>query len=502
MVVATTALPTRKTRKKPQPTDQPAAVETAPETAGGQDLPDSETDIQRLSARLRSFGFDVPAALIEQWDGTTFTNIELILSRWQDEFDRANAGEPITDSDRTLIPAILEGMESVSPELAQLAKDNAQVAANAKASADCNLYPVGSLLSAIWLEAFTAGTPTEAKRGSPPDLTVPANAAELQAAKERREADAKVDRERQQQIAIESALCDMEEAVTHQEELAEQLVDMKAEMKELKSSYDNAVVRGQKASKALRRARAGIFERTLPFPKDAKPASLEVPDQDIGGKASTKPKVDEGAFISLDHLVKGDLQEFIPGTPEDKGISAKQADTLKKAVDGDTIGKLEAFQRSKGEWWTKEISGFGKETVTKLQDAHEIVRRKFPVPEPDEMEEAPATTAESDPPVIAAEEALAQLDKLIDRCEVVGEECESDDGVEFLDSVAKQADSMYDTIDKLGNVTPDQTRAIINWEAGVEKWATGETVPATAGENFGDDLDVPDANGEEDEDDE
>lgn len=494
----------RKSRTKSK-NDAPPVDETAvAEAAGGQDstTSETETDVDRLAARLKSFGFDVPLALIGQWDGPTFTQIELTASRWQDEFDRANNGEAIPEADRTPVPAVLLAQESVTPDLQKLAQDNAIVAAKADQTVGSNLYPPASALAKIWLTAFEEAkgeAPAAAKNDQPTGGNA-TNAAELNA---KREADAKADKDRQQQLAIEAAQRDMEDAVTHQEELAEQIVDMKAEMKELKSAYDNAVVRGQKAAKALRRARAGIFERTLPFPRDAKrDDSLDVPDQDVDGQgrsaaaaAKPTPKVDEGAFVYLDHLVKGELQAYIPGTPEDRGLSEKQVEKLKEAIGGDTIGKLEEFQRSKGEWWTREINGFGKETITKLQEAHEIVRRKFPIPEPGEVQEA-ATETTPATVTLTTDEALERLAALVEKCESIAETCESDDGVEFLTSVGEQASSMQETIEEHENVTADQSRAIVNWEAGVAKWDKGE--PIGAADDDEEELEVPDADEGED----
>ena len=300
----------------------------------------------------------------------------------------------------------------------------------------------------------------------------------------------KADQERQQQLAIEAAQAEMEEAASHQADLEEQLIDMKSEMKEVKAAFDNAGARVRKASRALARAREGIFERTLPFPKESG-KSIEVPDQNVGSDGVARPAArDEGGFVSLDYLVKGDLQEFIPGTPEDRGLSEKQVEKLKSIV-GETIADLEKFQQKKGQWWVKEIEGFGPETITKLQDAQEVIRRKFPIPSPDDAtpdtDEAESDSAEP----IPASDAIGRLGDLVAGCDDVIASVTHTEGVRFARSVKKQAESMATGLAAKDTATVDQVRAICNWEHGISKWLESND------EGITEDLDVPDVNGDD-----
>lgn len=533
MVTKTTK--TRAKKSKAEPAAE-QAVETPPAAAaGGPASSDSLSEAKDLSLQLAAFGFEVPEPVIAQWSGETFKQIARVVLRWQEEQEASFKGNAFPDDERTGVPPLLSELEfALTPEVAAAAIEAAQRMKAANLTS--NPFPPESGIAKVWQDAFSAAdapaaAPAETSEASnteaettaaapaepvqvaaqPADVSPPAEpappaktnaelAAELNA---KRAAEASEERERQQQLAIEAAQHDMEEAVTHQEELAEQIIDLKAEMKELKSAYDNAVVRGQKAAKALRRARAGVFERTLPF-REIRDETLDVPDQNIGGKqlapaaapaaaATAAPLVDEGANIDLEYLIKGQLQEYIPGTPEDRGLSAKQIEKLKEAIGGDTIGKLEEFQRNKGEWWTTSIDGFAKATITKLQDAQEIVRRKYPIPSADDRpaaaaeqpaEQATETPAEPDQPPMDCEEARQTLQAIIKMCDEVEAGTTNLDGVRFVRSVKTQAGDMFEGIKDLDfeQVTADQSRAIRNWFTGVEAWHE------KLGTDFGDGL--------------
>lgn len=534
MVTKTTK--TRAKKSKAEPAAEQAAETPPAAAAGGPASSDSLSEAKDLSLQLAAFGFEVPEPVIAQWSGETFKQIARVVLRWQEEQEASLQGTPFPDDERTGVPPLLAAMEfALSPEVAAAAIERARQMKAANLTS--NPFPPESGIAKVWQDAFSAAdapaaAPAETSEASnteaettaaapaepvqaaaqPADVSPPAEpappaktnaelAAELNA---KRADEARAERERQQQLAIEAAQHDMEEAVTHQEELTEQIVDLKAEMKELKSAYDNAVVRGQKAAKALRRARAGVFERTLPFRESSRDESLDVPDQNIGGKqtaptaapaaaAPAAPLVDEGASIGLEYLTKGQLQEYIPGTPEDRGLSAKQIEKLKEAIGGDTIGKLEEFQRNKGEWWTTSIDGFAKATITKLQDAQEIIRRKYPIPSADDRpaaaaeqpaEQAPETPAEPEQLPMDCEEARQTLQTIIKMCDEVEAGTVNLDGVRFVRSVKTQAGDMFEGIKDLDfeQVTTDQSRAIRNWFTGVEAWHE------KLGTDFGDGL--------------
>lgn len=470
----------------------------APET-------DKSEDFKSLSLALSSFGFSAPAELIGQWSTADRAEVIEAVDMWKGDFNLARQGVPLNKK-RTAIPPLLKSLEGVSPLDARAAVKIAIEDCKAGRSKDNNPYPVGSAISTVWLLAFMNppsadidGVTCELDFGNGktvafPDLSVAAkakpNAEQAAAIEADREAARKADNERQQQLAIEAAQAEMEEAVAHQADLEEQLTDMKSEMKELKAAFDNAGTRARKASRALARARDGIFERTLPFPREST-KSLEVPDQNVGSDGVARPAVrDEGGFVSLDHLVKGDLQEFIPGTPEDRGLSEKQVEKLKSIV-GETIADLEKFQQLKGQWWVKEIEGFGPETITKLQDAQEVIRRKFPIPSPDDAtpdtDEAESDSAEP----IPASDAIGRLGDLVAGCDDVIASVTHTEGVRFARSVKKQAESMATGLAAKDTATVDQVRAICNWEHGISKWLESND------EGITEDLDVPDVNGDD-----
>ena len=197
-----------------------------------------------------------------------------------------------------------------------------------------------------------------------------------------------------------------------------------------------------------------------------------------------------GLLISLDHLVKGDLQEYIPGTPEDMGISNKQCESLKGVV-GDTIGDLEKWQRENGggQWWRKALKekgvGLGGAAGDKVADAYDVIRRKYPMPSPgDEPTALPAATpaaveTEAKPkikakakPAADTEDARAvkRLTALIKRALDISSVCTDVKGSAFCTSVANEAGKIQTTIERTKEVTGPQLQAMDSWETAIEKW--------------------------------
>ena len=112
--------------------------------------------------------------------------------------------------------------------------------------------------------------------------------------------------------------------------------------------------------------------------------------------------VDSGGATALTTLIGKNLKNACPSHYRDGvGLSEKQVETLSKAIDGEkTIAGLEKFQRT-NPIWHQSIKGFGEAAITKLQDAHEILRRAFPIPSPDDKPKPP-TPAQSSTTAAAA----------------------------------------------------------------------------------------------------
>lgn len=551
MTTATKESKSKSKRKAAQAESPPAAETTVAADAGGPVSTDSTDELGILTARLADFGFPVPRPIVDRWPAETQTQITRVVKRWIEEFLAVKNGTPIVIEDRTDVPPLLTSFEAVDELTAKKAVHEAGETATAitaeSDAATLNPYPPGSALAKIWLEALTAArtkpaqpAPEPAKSTDPAPVpaavapAAPASAApptNLVTASELNQQRAEREREtrlRQHQLAIEAALMELEEASRHVAEIDDEIAEAKTQMGELTASLKNARMRAYKASKALDRARDGVFDRSaLPFRKGPENhPTLDVPDQDIDGKpeaaapvaAPPSPKVDDGAFVSLDHMVKGDLQEFIPGTPEDKGISAKQCEALKKIV-GENVGDLEKWQKNNGggEWWRKALKdkgvGLGGAACDKLVEAHEIIRRKFPIPSPDDVASDVQQQSSTAPTYVlpTPEEAVERIGKLCKRAESLAATCESDSGVKFLLDVATEANKRRDTILETGKVTEAQAMAIVGWEEGIEKWAgdgAAETVSDAVEEDeaaFGegvveddDSLDVPGADGDDD----
>lgn len=102
----------------------------------------------------------------------------------------------------------------------------------------------------------------------------------------------------------------------------------------------------------------------LPFPEDDPAHGIE----------------DEGAKLPLECLTLAGYE--IPEKYAEmniKGITATKAAAIAEQIEGSTLGDLEAFQREHQDW-DRQISGFGEQWITRLQDAQMVIRELFPVP--------------------------------------------------------------------------------------------------------------------------
>lgn len=115
-----------------------------------------------------------------------------------------------------------------------------------------------------------------------------------------------------------------------------------------------------------------------------------------GGTPQPSTAEDIGGKKPLTILIGKNLKKECPSHHRDGvGLSEAQVETLSKAIDGEkTIANLEKFQRT-NPIWTRSMNGFGEAAITKLQDAHEIVRRAFPIPSPDEKATPPSNATET-----------------------------------------------------------------------------------------------------------
>lgn len=120
----------------------------------------------------------------------------------------------------------------------------------------------------------------------------------------------------------------------------------------------------------LQGIRNGEVQPGLPFVRDMK-TTKKAGGKGAKGDAAERagePQVDQGAAKPLEDLI-----EF--------GMTKAKVDALIETVGGKTIGHLEKYQRENIHW-TTDTKGFGEEWITKLQDAHEQLRRRFPMPDP------------------------------------------------------------------------------------------------------------------------
>lgn len=477
MSTATTTRSTARRMRAQKPDDD---VTQVADPAGEQPLKDSHRTEKTLDQRLAVFGFKADP----DWSAQVTSDATALLDSWELDMIEVGRGIPIAVERRLSVPSWLDGLKCETSEQIVAASQAGRNAAGVPdMTSDFNPYPVGTALADAWDDALVkavskqnepvASEPVAEPTNSRPEIPAPAKPApETPAERQARE----------QQEAIEALQAEMEDANSDAADLDDRLDSLKSELKGVKADFDDACLRGRQAARKLKMARRGFFDRpsaqkTLPgLSKD--PVQPPFNGDSLDVDLPSGPPVDEGAAISLDYLKKGDLQEYIPGTPEDRGLSGKQVENLKEAI-GQTVGDLENFMKDNGggEWWLRALGdkaeGFGKATRDKLVDAYEIIRRKFPMPSPDDVpsEPSPASPVRSSDDV---KHAIEQLGIVINDCESYQEEpAAHEDGKTFCASVAKRAAEVKQTIIEKQEVTQPQADAIKAWRTAVDRWFDG-----------------------------
>jgi hypothetical protein len=441
------------TKRKPK-TETPATETADGEAAGAATLTaSSETGVQELCEALRKCGFCLFTA--ESLDDITDDELAELetdtLVAWGNEGNEGRAGRG--EALRTPVPEFLRRYEGVDAETASEVTRLATQAVAAGHVAQDNPFPPGSLIAGIWLESWRLAI-------SKAEAVTPVNPPAIQAARE------KTDRAAEQRQLIEDLQAQIEANLGAERDAIQRYNHHKAKAKSAKQDCDDVAVENRELYEKLQDAREGRMpaQRALPFKE-----TFDVPDQGVA-TSPPAPLVDTGAFISLDMLVKGDLQEFIPGTPEDMGISNKQCESLKGVV-GENIADLEKWQRENGggSWWRKALKekgiGLGGAAGDKLADAYDTIRRKFPMPQ---AGDEPAAPAEPTGPVA---DAVKRIKALILRAGELAASCDDTGGAKFCQSVATEAGKILLTIEKTQAVTGPQTAAMDSWDDAVEKWA-------------------------------
>ena len=477
--------------------EQPATETTDAVSAGAASLTGmSEAAARTLSDELKPYGFGrATPTVITAWRDVSQTDILDVIEKWDNESNEAEDGRGLPAAQRTPVPEILKGLEEIDADMAgEASKWGAEAVADNHAEKDCP-FPPDTALATIWLESFKAS------------LAIAPSPA-LKAARER------TDRAAELRAAIEDFQARMEVASARAREFKQAGEYHKGKVKSNAANYQDALAENDAASQGLENARNGVLplkrtplagssassggflpgQRALPFGE-----SLEVPDQDISSTPATP--ADVGLLISLDHLVKGDLQEYIPGTPEDMGVSNKQCESLKGVV-GDTVGDLEKWQRENGggQWWRKALKekgvGLGGAAGDKVADAYDVIRRKYPMPSPGdeptalpaavETEAKPKTKAKAKPAADTQDvQAVKRLTALVKRALEISVACTDAGGAGFCSSVATEAGKIQTTIERTAEVTGPQLQAMDSWETAIEKWVHEDDF---GGEMLEDDL--------------
>lgn len=158
----------------------------------------------------------------------------------------------------------------------------------------------------------------------------------------------------------------IDDAEAHVRRMEGNVEAVKDDLKEAKESLGFAI-------KKLREAIVNPPNELLPFPEDD-----ELFDDD---SVDPEPAEDVGAKLPLIVLAFKDDEQISNLAKERavKGLTVKRVESLAEQIEGSTIGDLEKHQRE-NPFWNADLKGFGEEWITRLQDAHMIVREVYPMP--------------------------------------------------------------------------------------------------------------------------
>lgn len=152
--------------------------------------------------------------------------------------------------------------------------------------------------------------------------------------------------------------------------------EAKAHAGETRKAADAKQARCNSIMAEIDAIRSGEYQFELPFGGE-----MTVTFNGKSKPAATTTSVDQGASRPLEDLI-----EF--------GMTKAKCEKLAEAINGETVGDLEKFQREH-EFWNRDLPGFGEEWITKLQDSQEQLRRRYPMPDPTLTTSEKAATVET-----------------------------------------------------------------------------------------------------------
>lgn len=135
---------------------------------------------------------------------------------------------------------------------------------------------------------------------------------------------------------------------------------------------------------------------------------------------------------------------------------------LEAQPDINTVRALRDFINADDQWHRK-IKGLGETWIDKLTDALTAYYTAHPEQSAD-SESEPAHGEE-----VTWEAALGRIKLLQSNCEEI-----PDAGADFANSVVEESAQIAAWIEEHEHVTPDQIRAIQNWEGAVSRWVDGD----------------------------
>lgn len=317
---------------------------------------------------LKGFGYTCTVKSLQELPQDMITALQRVVPRWQKEYEEIMDCGGEYNGAKTPVPldvaGFLEACEHADNLILTAARTLGQMIRTMNGQ-DISPYVTGSSLD----EAFHVGYE---------EIDRPLRKATAQKAKPS-----------PKERAIQEAIASIEDALSNQDKLLISIEAVKAELKELKSSYDGYVLQAQEAGRELHRARLGQAEQTLPFtdepePDDREPTPDVVPDETVNDEDDETPEEFEAPvkdkpidqYIALDYLAEGEIQGFV-GVGKGQGIPVNKLDALKTFAGGDTLIDLEKAIERHGPSWHK-MTKIPEKVANKIELTIKLVRMQFP----------------------------------------------------------------------------------------------------------------------------
>lgn len=252
--------------------------------------PRSGAALLLFQKRFEAFGFYIPLTTINSWMPQSVRQLEKTVFSWEEDTRLCDNWTPVCDSIRQSIPPLIASFEKPTEDQTNKAWHEGEVAGLAgNKNFSINLYPLGSMLSLAWAEGLKSGMKPDIEVKEPqksieqkpwidPQLTTKRDAAcstapaptaasapIAQSSSRSTLAAYEAGRSSARQEAIDRILSELFAENSTIKSLAEEIKDLKTNLKELNETREEHVVKSNRLMDELEKVSKGEFQEGLPF---------------------------------------------------------------------------------------------------------------------------------------------------------------------------------------------------------------------------------------------